>query len=59
VTVEPAAGICGGKASIEAYVRFMGVESLEELEEEQLCLFPLRKLYERPPPDRLRGRRAA
>jgi hypothetical protein len=43
VTVELAPGICGGEKSLEAYLRYMGVESLEELEEEQLCLFPLRR----------------
>jgi hypothetical protein len=51
VTVEPAAGICGGEKSLEAYLRFMGVDSLEELEQEQLCLFPLRpddEEHERP-----------
>jgi hypothetical protein len=40
--VEPAAGICGGEKSLEAYLRFMGVDSLEELEEEQLRIFPMR-----------------
>jgi hypothetical protein len=40
--VELAAGICGGEKSLEAYLRYMGVQSLEELEEEQLCLFPVR-----------------
>jgi len=38
VILEPAAGICGGEKSLEAYLRFMGVESLEELEQEQLSL---------------------
>jgi hypothetical protein len=46
VTVEPAAGILGGEKSLEAYLRFMGVESLEELEEKQLCIFPMRSLDE-------------
>jgi len=61
VTLEPAAGICGGEKSLEAYLAFMSVESIEELDEpeEQLRLFPLEKRYERPPLDRLRGRRAA
>ena len=40
--VEPAPGICGGEKSLTAYLAYMGVESLEELEQEQLCLFPLR-----------------
>ena len=60
--LEPAAGICGGEKSLEAYLLFMGVESLEELEQEQLRLFPERsgeERYERPSPDRIRGRRAA
>jgi hypothetical protein len=51
VILEPAAGICGGEKSLEAYLRFMGVDSLEELEQEQLCLLPERpteELYERP-----------
>jgi hypothetical protein len=51
VTVEPAPGICGGEKSLEAYLRYMGVQSLEELEEEQLCLFPVRsgeERFERP-----------
>jgi hypothetical protein len=42
VILEPAAGIYGGAKSVEAYLLFMGVESLEELEEEQLTLFPVR-----------------
>ncbi len=42
MTSEPAPGICGGEKSLEAYLRFMGVESLEELEQEQLRLFPER-----------------
>jgi hypothetical protein len=42
VTVEPAAGILGGEKSLEAYLLFMGVGSLEELEQEQLHLFPER-----------------
>jgi hypothetical protein len=51
VTVEPAPGIYGGEKSLEAYLRYMGVQSLEELEEEQLCLFPVRsgeERFERP-----------
>jgi hypothetical protein len=52
VVLEPAPGICGGEKSLEAYLRYMGVESLEELEQEQLCLFRVRSLdeeqYERP-----------
>jgi hypothetical protein len=62
VIVEPAAGILGGEKSLKAYLLYMGVESLEELEQEQLRLFPERsgeERYERPSPDRLRGRRAA
>jgi hypothetical protein len=42
VTVEPAAGIYGGAESLKAYLSYMGVESLEELEQEQLRLFPER-----------------
>jgi hypothetical protein len=42
VIFEPAAGIYGGAKSVEAYLLFMGVDSLEELEQEQLCLFPIR-----------------
>jgi hypothetical protein len=51
VTIEPAPGICGGEKSLKAYLRYMDVRSLEELEEEQLCLFPLRpddEEHERP-----------
>jgi hypothetical protein len=51
VIVELAPGIYGGEKSLEAYLRYMGVQSLEELEEEQLCLFPLRsddEEHERP-----------
>ena len=39
---ELAPGICGGEKSLEGYLRYMGVQSLEELEEEQLCIFPVR-----------------
>jgi hypothetical protein len=46
VILEPAAGICGGEKSLEAYLRFMGVDSLEELEQEQLRLFPGRSTDE-------------
>jgi hypothetical protein len=42
VILEPAAGILGGEKSLAAWLLFMGVESLEELEEEQLCIFPMR-----------------
>jgi hypothetical protein len=42
VTVERAPGIYGGEKSLEAYLLYMGVESLEELEQEQLCLLPMR-----------------
>jgi hypothetical protein len=42
VTVEPAAGILGGEKSLEAYLLFMGVGSMKELEQEQLRLFPER-----------------
>jgi hypothetical protein len=45
VITEPAPGILGGKKSLEAYLLYMGVESLEELqelEEEQVHLFPMR-----------------
>jgi hypothetical protein len=51
VILEPAAGILGGEKSLEAYLLFMDVDSLEELEEEQLRLFPLRSQdeeHERP-----------
>jgi excisionase family DNA binding protein len=51
MTGEPAAGICGGEKSLDAYLLYMGVESLEELEEDQLRLFPMRSPHEdeRPP----------
>jgi hypothetical protein len=42
VTAEPAPGICGGEKSLKAYLLYMGVQSLEELEQEQLRLFPER-----------------
>jgi len=48
---EPAPGICGGEKSLAAYLDYLGVDSLEELEQEQLCLFPLRpddEEHERP-----------
>jgi hypothetical protein len=35
---EPAPGIYGGPKSLEAYLAYMGVGSLEELEEKQLTL---------------------
>ena len=60
--VDVAPGICGGEQSLAAFLLFMGVESPEELEQEQLRLFPGRSTEEpneRPSPDRLRGRRAA
>jgi len=48
MTSELAPGICGGEKSLEAYLRYMGVQSLEELEkEQQLCLFPKRLPEER------------
>jgi hypothetical protein len=47
VILEPAPGILGREKSLEAYLRFMGVDSLEELEQEQLCLFPERSTEER------------
>jgi hypothetical protein len=39
-------GIFGGAKSVEAYLLFMGVESLEELQQEQLRLFPERSQAE-------------
>jgi hypothetical protein len=52
MTDEPATGICGGEKSLDAYLLYMGVESLAKLEEEQLALFPPRsndeERYERP-----------
>jgi hypothetical protein len=36
---EPAPGIYGGPKSLEAYLAYMGVGSLEELEDEQLSLW--------------------
>jgi hypothetical protein len=42
MTGELAPGICGGEKSLEAYLRYMGVRSLKEVEEEQLRLFPVR-----------------
>lgn len=35
---EPAPGILGGEKSLEAYLAFMGVDSLDDLKEEQLQL---------------------
>jgi hypothetical protein len=46
VILEPAARICGGKKSLAAWLLYMGVESLEELEEQQLVIFPMRSLDE-------------
>jgi hypothetical protein len=46
MTSEPAAGICGGEKSLAAYLAFMGVESPEELEQEQLRLFSERSQNE-------------
>jgi hypothetical protein len=51
VTVELAPGICGGEKSLAAWLLYVGVESLEELEEEQLHLFAMRshdEEHERP-----------
>lgn len=51
MTIDPATGICGGQKGLAAYLAYMGVQSLDELEEEQLCLFPLRpddEEHERP-----------
>jgi hypothetical protein len=39
---ELAPGIYGGANGLAAYLAYMGVESLEELEQEQLCIFPVR-----------------
>ena len=36
MSFEPAPGIYGGSKSLEAYLAFMGVGSLEELQEKQL-----------------------
>jgi hypothetical protein len=38
VSFEPAPGIYGGAKNLEAYLAFMGVETLAELEQEQLTL---------------------
>ncbi|MET0564486.1 MAG: hypothetical protein ABW114_13715 [Gaiellaceae bacterium] len=38
MSFEPAPGIYGGAKSLEAYLRYAGVETLRELEEEQLTL---------------------
>ena len=62
MTGELAPGICGGEKSLEAYLRFMGVQSPEELEQEQLRLFPVRSQVEpdeRTSSDGWRDRRAA
>jgi hypothetical protein len=39
---EPAPGVLGGEKSLAAWLLFMGVESLEEHDEQQLVLFPMR-----------------
>jgi hypothetical protein len=36
VTDELAPGVYGGQKGVEAYLAYMGVDSLEELEEKQL-----------------------
>lgn len=35
---SPAAGILGGEMSFAAYLQYLGLESLEELEQKQLSL---------------------
>jgi hypothetical protein len=48
MTSELAPGIYGGERGLAAYLAYMGVESLEELDQEQLPLFAVRSHNEDP-----------